>query len=198
MDIALVIVQDPATGVRKFDFAMAGGDLATDNGLQTAVCLSLFCDARAAPDAALPDADNPYPDRRGWWADAFFAEDSSKPNRLGSRLWLLEGARGTPATARRAQLYARAALQWLIDGNIAASVAVRTQWTARDKLALYVSIVRRTATGQPQTLEFDFIWSPTIAELDPLPLRIGDTPIVIGGESGGGIGTEDGRPLGLE
>ena len=48
------------------DAAVEGHDLALEDGMATAVILSLFLDARARADDALPDGGT---DRRGFWAD---------------------------------------------------------------------------------------------------------------------------------
>lgn len=49
------------------DLAIEGGRLVTDDGLRTAILISLFTDARANDDDPLPE---PGADRRGWWGDA--------------------------------------------------------------------------------------------------------------------------------
>ena len=72
-------------GVGAADLAVnASGALAEDDGLQTAVVLSLFLDARARPD------DGAEGHRRGWVGVAFTPED-----RVGSRLWLLKREKHT-------------------------------------------------------------------------------------------------------
>ena len=68
IDIALTF--DPATF--EFDLALAGAgdarDLQGDDGLLTAVIISLFTDARAHDDDPLPDERvGVTSDKRGWW-----------------------------------------------------------------------------------------------------------------------------------
>ena len=48
------------------DLAIISGDVLLTDGLETAVILSLFLDARARDDDPLPDGGT---DRRGWWDD---------------------------------------------------------------------------------------------------------------------------------
>ena len=114
MDIALRY--DPESQV--FDLALEDGELAADEGLQTAVILSLFTDRLADDDDRLPDGGN---DRRGWWADAY----NERPH--GSRLWLLSREKTEEAVLRRAKTYAEEALAWLIEDGIAAEVVVEAE-----------------------------------------------------------------------
>ncbi len=113
-DIALVF--DSAAW--SADIAIASGDLVTDDGLRTAVTISLFTDARARDDDALPDSGA---DRRGWWGDC--ANDDAN-DRTGSRLWLLARAKVVPTTAVRARDYCREALDWLVADGVVAAIDI--------------------------------------------------------------------------
>lgn len=117
----------------------ATGALATDDGLRTAVILSLFLDGRAR-------ADDGAEDRRGWVGDAFAPED-----RVGSRLWLLAREKQTEETRRRAEDYAAEALAWMVEAGLATSVTVRAQWVDRGLLGLAVSIA---AAGGAHSADF--------------------------------------------
>jgi len=112
---------------QRADMAVAAGDLLADDSLATAVILSLGTDARAAADEALPDPRDT--DRRGWWGDlpVDAATAPARPDRLGSRLWLLRRSTATARTARLAEAYAREALAWLVEDRVAQSVDVATQ-----------------------------------------------------------------------
>jgi phage gp46-like protein len=110
----------------------ATGALAQDDGLATAVLLSLFLDRRAGPDDPLPDGT----DRRGWLGDAL-AEDA---DRIGSRLWLLSREKQVEETRRRAEEYAEEALAWLVEDGLAESVAVSAAWAGIGWLDLRVTI----------------------------------------------------------
>lgn len=143
MDIAMKY--DP--GAQRFDLAMEDGDLATDEGLQTAVILSLFTDRRALEEDRLPDGTG---DRRGYWADAY----RDRPH--GSRLWLLHREKEHEEVLRRAKEYAEEALDWLIEDEVADTVEV-TAWTAgRDTLALQVVIRRGGESVLDQ--KYDYVW----------------------------------------
>lgn len=61
------------------DIALKNGALDTDDGLRTAILISLFTDARALDDDVLPAPE----DRRGWWGDAI---PEIEGDIIGSRL----------------------------------------------------------------------------------------------------------------
>lgn len=129
----------------------ASAGLAGDDGLETAVVLSLFTDRRAEPDDALPGRDD---DRRGWWGDAF---PDVPGDRIGSRLWLLGREKQTVATLVRAQHYAQEALAWLVADGIARSVDVIASIPRNGVLGLEVAISR--PASPPVKYRFDRFWS---------------------------------------
>jgi phage gp46-like protein len=100
------------------DTRVNGADLLLDEGLETAVILSLFCDARAESSDVLPDGET---HRRGWWGDQF---STAINDRTGSKLWMLWREKRVAATARRAQQYGEESLAWMKDDGIAESVSV--------------------------------------------------------------------------
>lgn len=148
-DIALLF----DSGAWGADFAISGGDLALDDGLRTAVIISLFTDARALDDDALPAG----ADRRGWWGDC--ANDD--PNdRIGSRLWTLAREKVTDVTAIRARDICREALAWLVDDAIVASIyIVCTLYrvtTARTTGAMLIRATLTRPTGA--SVAIDLLW----------------------------------------
>ena len=130
------------------DCRMEGGDLLGEDGLETAVILSLFCNARARDDDVIPDGTD---NRRGWWADTVAPlaatglnrreDGESRRDRLGSRLWLLCREKQLPDVLRRAKDYAEEALRWLVDDGEAASVSVTPSIPRQGWLALDIRIV---------------------------------------------------------
>ena len=143
MDIALKY----DAGAKRFDLAIEDGDLATDEGLETAVILSLFTDRRALEEDRLPDGSN---DRRGYWADAYF----DRPH--GSRLWLLHREKEQAEVLRRAQEYAEEALAWLVEDAVAEAVEVEAWTVRRDTLGLRVLI--RRGGGAVLERQYDYVW----------------------------------------
>ena len=144
-DVALAFSSDAFAA----DLAIVGGDLATDDGLRTAVIISLFTDARARDDDALPEVGG---DKRGWWGDF----DLDGGDQTGSRLWLLHRAKLLPSTALKARDMCREALDWLLRDGVAASVEVETQIVAPNALVISVAIARPSGPGRQR---FDFVWN---------------------------------------
>lgn len=201
MDIALAIVRDPDTGLQTFDFQLDGHDLQPDYGLKTPIVLSLFCDRQSAEDDPLADSMAASPDRRGWWADRYFADDGklTTDNRLGSRFWLLAGSRANANTARLAELYAREALGWLIADGIATAIDVSTEWIAADFLGLTIVVSQKGKRGEAITQQFEFAWNLNFL-LGTAGLGTGmiHRPGAMLTEDGLTITTESGVPLGTE
>lgn len=131
----------------QFDLAMDGVDLATDEGLETAIIVSLFTDARA--DAReLPAG---HTDRRGWWGDVADPQDP-----IGSKLWTLAREKSINAVVVRAEEYTHQALQWLVDDGVVSDIDVTAELLDRDRLAIEVSLARRT--GGDVARRFEYNW----------------------------------------
>lgn len=157
-DISLIITSGLSVGGPSFDALIQNGDLATDDGLQTAIILSLCLDRRAADDDELPDPDDT--DRRGWWGDLPL-EEGDEPDPIGSRLWLLERAKDTPETAVQAKHYIAEALQWMIDDGVARAITIETQWKSLGFLAIGLSITKADSSGSADS-RYDLIWKATV------------------------------------
>lgn len=134
------------------DIAMNGPDLLADDGLNTAIILSLLTDRVAAPGDILPDPASL--DRRGWWADAFLPPVGGKPDFMGSRLWLLRRAVQNNETLIRAKHYAAEALQWLLDDGVAGALDITPSYPAMGRMLITVSLMQ---AGSKRS--FDIYWS---------------------------------------
>lgn len=129
MDIAITLsAQAPV-----FSLSLADTDLATDDGLKTAVLVSLFTDRRADADDELPDPRSG--DRRGCWQDQYLANTGDS---LGSRLWLLKRAKQTNETIERAKEYMREAMAWMLEDDVVTAIDVAAEWIERGVLGLSV------------------------------------------------------------
>ena len=140
MDAALVFDPDTVTA----DIGVAAGDLVHEDGLKTAVLISLFTDRRAEADDALPADDS---DRRGWWGDLV---PPAEGDRIGSKLWLLTREKTTREVLNRAREYARESLEWLIEDGIADRLEVDAEYIRMGFLGLAIRIFR------PDLREIDF------------------------------------------
>jgi phage gp46-like protein len=138
------------------DLVMTAGDLALDDGLNTAILLSLFSDRRAEPADELPE---PSGSRRGWWGDVLAADGR---DRLGSRLWLLTRRKQTPETRKLFEEFTKEALAWLIDDGVAIRVDVAAEWKARGTLEVEAVIVRPTG----ESVKFGYAWDAEIEKLE--------------------------------
>lgn len=136
-------------GNTGFDWGLDIFELATDDGLNTAVILSLFTDRRVDVEE-LPDEQQ---DPRGWWGDAFAEETGDQ---IGSKLWLLARESLNRATLNRARDYALGALQWMVDDGVARSVEVTTSVVQPGVLGMEVLITRPDA--RTATYNYDVIW----------------------------------------
>jgi phage gp46-like protein len=125
------------------DWVFEPPDLVNDDGLETAVVLSLFTDGLAHDDDVLPSNDNN--DRRGWWAGP-----------MGSRLWLLSREKETEDVRLRAEFYTREALQWMIDDDVSDQIDVAAAWVERGRLDIEVAIWRaaRLIFSKPFAIEW--------------------------------------------
>jgi len=132
------------------DFTVVANDLETDDGLETAVLVSLFTDRRATDDDAIPDGTD---DRRGWWGDSF---PTVPDDLIGSRLWLLSREKQQQSVLVRAEEYAREALQWFLDDRVSDRIDVTTEFTRDGLLGLRVVIYRPRRA--PAEFRYDYNW----------------------------------------
>lgn len=127
-------------------------DLANDQGLKTAVILSLFTDRRAEDDDVPPSGDPN--DRRGWWADQFSEVEG---DRIGSRLWLLDRGKLTNETRLRAEQYIREALAWMIEDKVASAIDVTVEIDKPHAALLFAVGIHRPGRD-PTTFRFSHTW----------------------------------------
>ena len=122
---------------------VAGADIELDDGIETAVILSLFTDRRAEAD----DLPAGATDRRGSWGDALDGIER------GSHLWLLEREKETPDVPVRAEAFARQALAWMVDDGILAAVAVMAEWVRDGFLGITVNSTLPSGESREFTFE---------------------------------------------
>lgn len=130
------------------DIRLERGEPDVDDGLETAVLVSLFTDRREG-------------DERGWWGDAFDDEP------LGSRLWKLDREKMTPAIIGQAQTYCQEALEWLKTEGIASKILIDISIISSDKLGIAVEITR--PNGETVGYKWRYLWK--YQELEPVNNR---------------------------
>lgn len=129
-----VLVQhDPVSGVGRPVVGEFG--LTRDDGLESAVFLSLFLDARAEPGDQLDDGDGG--DKRGFWAETYGFVG-------GSRLWTLRRRKRDQVTLSLVESYSTEALKWLVDDRVAKDVTAVAQSPVKypDRIDLTIDITR--------------------------------------------------------
>lgn len=161
MTVDLGLVQDIGTG--EFDLAILNGDLAASSGLATAVLVSIFTDARALSDEVRTAVL-----RGGWIGDSVPPVEEFK---LGSRVWLTEPAKLIQSTVNLVSSYVLQALQWMIDGGIAANIEVEGILRPPHEMGLNVRI---TAPTGEETNQYVSLWRKTSFQPTSLPLPIVD------------------------
>lgn len=102
------------------DVAIVNRDLSRDDGLETAITVSLFSNKRAEEDDELPDADGT---REGWFGDALLTNGDT----IGSKLWLLSRSKFNDDLLNDAQQFSLEALQWMIDDGVAGEINVTVE-----------------------------------------------------------------------
>ena len=137
------------------DVSIEENDLATHDGLETAVIISLFSDRRLEDADILPPGET---SRRGWWADQFEEVEADK---IGSKLWLLNRAKSTNDIVSNAQQYCVEALQWLIDDKIAESVDVTVELV--DSRNLFIKIEIKQPDVDPTKFRYAYNWQAQAA-----------------------------------
>jgi phage gp46-like protein len=151
MDIALVMQSDNLHA----DMELRKGAPIVDDGLQTAVYMSLFSDAFDVDEAA-----------GGWWGDILEevtpAKSASKKAaaaaaaKLGSRIWTLARAKILSGIEEKVQSYCLTALQWLKDYKIAESITCTASITSTHNILISIEI---TQPGKDKnTTEYRFNW----------------------------------------
>ncbi|MBF0248043.1 MAG: phage GP46 family protein [Alphaproteobacteria bacterium] len=146
MDILLAFDETLLAG----DIRLVGADLEADDGLKTAVVISIFTDARAQADDELPDGQT---DPRGWWGDMLADIDADK---IGSRRWLYQREKQTAETARKIREADEEALAWLVDDGIAKQVTVETEWIGRGILGERILVTK--PDGDVVEYRFNHLW----------------------------------------
>ena len=140
-DIALILKDN------CFDLGITGDDLTPDNGLETAVTISLFTDKRVT------DEELPFPEtnKRGWWGDMFPEIDQDQ---IGSRVWTLDRSKILNETLNRMNELCKESLNWMIEDGIAGEIAISSEYNESKHMITTVNISR----PDEATERFSVLW----------------------------------------
>ena len=160
-DLAIIVTADGT-----LDLDVCCNDLVVTDGLESAVAVCLFTDVRAPADADLPAG----ADRGGCWMDSFPDIDGDA---MGSLIWLLKREKQTEPVRQRAERYAVAALQCLIDDGVAASITVACSYPERGILAWAIEVIDKRGSRQRFAFAVDqsgaMCKCPTVWPYEPTP-----------------------------
>lgn len=132
------------------DYALEQLGLAEDDGLDTAVIISLFTDRQAEPGDSIPDGTD---DMRGHWTDSMPEVDGDL---IGSRLWLLTREKQLPEVMVRAREYCEEALDWMVQDGVARSVTVTVTNPVEGIMHAQIEIARPDGTAT--RYQFENFW----------------------------------------
>lgn len=141
MDIQLIFDNQFFLG----DLSAGEHDLNTDEGLKTAVFISLFTDKRAIVEGEA---------QRGWWGDSYPEVEGDE---IGSKLWLLGREKVMQDVRIRAKEYAQEALEWLKEDGLvkAVSVTIESPQSSRND-ALIIKVALQIDSQTTHEFSYDF------------------------------------------
>lgn len=122
-----------------YDLSVKDSAIDSDDGLRTAITISLFSDARAQAGMTVPDPT----DLRGWWGDSYA---DTPGDVFGSRIWTLIGEKVTPNLLVQLDELIREALQWLIDDGLVSGIEVELEILAPGVVGAKIGVLRPGAS----------------------------------------------------
>ena len=134
------------------DLQLNQGDLLREEGLETAVYISLFTDKRADDEDQIDNIN----DKRGWWGD----NTTENNYKMGSKLWQYERAKTTANDITKIKETIEESLQWMIEEEVAKKIEVTAERfgnIGNDRLA--ITIVIKKSDGNETAIKFDDLWN---------------------------------------
>ncbi len=141
------------------DLHVSGGGYTEEPGLDTAIFMSLFFDARADENPTdLPSGDHVFGkiDHRGWWGVQLLRAAGllGPDEEYGSRLWQFRRSKLTPRILEELTRATEEALAWLVSSEIATEVEVSVRVVVTGRADLIIVVHR----NQDVPVRFSFIW----------------------------------------
>ncbi len=131
---------------KEYDIKYANGDLFRENGMTTALLMSLFTDRRANDDDVLPNPE----DKRGWWGDLLETDG----DKIGSRLWLLSGKKDQSALNFTYDAI-KEAVQWFVNDGLWQKFNISVEYIGS---ILAFQLDAYYANGQKTSYMFKGLW----------------------------------------
>lgn len=119
----------------SFDLQIGEQDFNTVDGLETAIAVLLFTDARAAPEQV-----NDRTRRRGWVGNILRLRE------LGGMLWLSAQVKNTQEIQNKIVQWAEESLQPLIDDGLASEIVATVEQTDNRAIRLFIEITVKQGT----------------------------------------------------
>lgn len=120
-----------------YDLKTTGEDIEEENGLETAIIISLYTDRRVE-------------NKNGFWGD------SLGDGEWGSKIWTLRRETLNPKIQKKLEEYAKDSLKWLIDDKVAKSITVSSEIINPMSIHLLIKIIR--PNGSVLGYRFNNIW----------------------------------------
>lgn len=133
MGVIGLFLQQDSNYVADLNLTETGVEL--DEGLETAVIISLFTDQRVS-DEELPLGET---NKRGWPGDMYAEIDGDQ---IGSKIWIFENEKQTEQNLLDLKDTSKNALNWMIEDGIAKSTSVQVTYPRPGFTLIEVSITK--------------------------------------------------------
>lgn len=132
----------------SFDISYNESGFITDEGLQTAVIISLFTDRRLPAGSVHPEGSG---DPRGYWGDVGDADGYE----WGSLLWTLYRQVITNEVITSCREFCYQSLEWMITDGIAESITVNAERAGTYQISIEIEIVRQS---KQDAVKYSYLW----------------------------------------
>ena len=138
----------------SFQLRLIDGDLESDDGLETAVIISLFTNRRV-PKAEIPEG---LITQEGWWGDIF---PDVETDQIGSTLWTFSRSKFNPAIIPPIEDAMRDSLNWMIDDGLAQAIDATASFSPVDDTSQNRCLLLSVSITKPDgdtSNRFGFLW----------------------------------------
>ncbi len=140
------------------DFTLIKGDLEREEGIGTAVLMSLFTDRRADESDEIDNED-----KKGWWGDLVAEVEGDL---IGSKIYQLMRSKSTPDIEVKLKQFIFEALEWMIEDGVVVENGITVDtfvFGNVENKRLGFKIELRQSDGEIVALSFDDLWQLSTA-----------------------------------